>query len=202
MKEKILLFAKPTLIIFLLLGFQLCNAQDLESKKQIKNTIISFLKWHKSGEEFKLEKPFIVPRYNGKDSVKTYYDTDSLELYFNKFRKTNFVSERYISELKAYFTYYGQFIHPEPLPPGVLVKSHGMDSDFVLDTFEPEVVLDNLDKATITKLHIIYNKALVSMHFSEEVDLIFQLTKDYESKRWLIDFIGPDNTSGKSLYEH
>ena len=73
-----------------------------------------------------------------------------------------------------------------------------MDTDFHLHTFEPEIILDNLNNAVVEKSLIIYNKALISINFSKEANLIFALTKD--DKRWKIDYLGPDNTSDESFF--
>lgn len=188
---------KKALFFALLFSVFFSKAQQQIPNKDIKNTIISFLKWHKSGGDFELGKAYFVPRFDGTDSIKTYFDTDSLELFYNRFRKSKFVSEEYIHLLKGYFKYYGQFIGPKK-EPGEIVKIDGLDKDIVLNTYEPEVILDYLDKATITKSLILYNKALLSVNFSKGASLIFILTKHEE--RWLIDYLGPDNTSIKSFF--
>ncbi|WP_342332901.1 hypothetical protein [Pedobacter sp. FW305-3-2-15-E-R2A2] len=183
-------------LILLFVGNQ-SYAQQKTSIGVIRNTVLSFLKWHKSGAEEKPGESYFVPRYDGKDSVKTYFDTDSLEMYYNNFRKSGFVSEHYINELKDYFNFYGKFIGPKR-EPGEIIKIDGLDQDIILNTFEPEAVLDHLDKATITKSLVIYNKALVGVNFSKGVNMIFTLTKS--DKKWLIDYIGADNTSQKSFF--
>lgn len=182
---------KKMLVFILLLSVTISNAQQKVPIDKIKETVISFLKWHKSGGEYKPGQNYFVPRYDGKDSVKTYFDADSLAHYYAAFRNSGFVSEQYINELKSYFNYYGKFIGPKPAD-GEIVKIDGLDRDIVLSTFEPEAILDNLDKAIITKSLIIYNKALIVVNFAKEVNMIFILTK--HEKKWLIDYLGPDNT--------
>lgn len=188
---------KKILLATLLLSVTICHAQQKTSIGVIKNTVISFLKWHKSGGEYKQGELYFVPRYDGKDSVKTYFDTDSLEMYYNNFRKSGFVSEQYINELKDYFNFYGKFIGPKR-EAGEIIKIDGLDQDIILNTFEPEAILDHLNKATITKSLVIYNKALLGINFSKGVDMIFILTKS--DKKWLIDYIGADNTSEISFF--
>ncbi|MFD1256141.1 hypothetical protein ACFQ3S_04990 [Mucilaginibacter terrae] len=189
---------KKLLILKLLIfAFVVCNAQKQTTLPIIKRTIIDFLKWHKAGSEFENGRAYFVPRYDEKDTTKTYFDSDSLELYYNRFRKSNFVSETYINQLKEYFSYYGKFIGPKR-SPGEIVKIEGLDQDIVLGTFEPEVILDNLSKARITKSLIVHRKALLSVNFAKEVNLVFILTK--QDKTWLIDYLGPDNTSINSFF--
>ncbi|MBD1384275.1 hypothetical protein IDJ75_03215 [Mucilaginibacter rigui] len=194
---------KTTSIIFSLIFFySFAFAQKTKNQTeeaQIKQTCINFLKWHKAGGEEKLGEKYFVPRYDGKDSVKTYFDRDSLETYFNNFRNSGFTSELYIGQLKEYFKYYEKFIGKEP-KKGELIKIDGLDKDIVLNTFEPEEILENLRKFKITKILIIYNKALVGINFKKNVDMIFQLTKGKD--KWLIDYVWPDNTSINSFFRY
>ena len=158
---------------------------------------MNFLKWHKEGKEHKPNEYYFVPRYDGKGTSKNYFDRDSLNLYFNNFRQSGFISETYINQLKEYFDYYEKFLGNKP-EDGEMTKVDGLDQDIVLNTFEPEEILDNLPQSKITKILIIYNKALVGINFKKNVDMIFQLTKI--KNKWLIDYIGADNTSNYSLF--
>lgn len=182
-----------TLIIFASL-FLICSQITLTQTKEnqsIKNTIIDFLKWHKADGEYVSGEVYFVPRYDPIDSKITYFDKDSLELYYNNFRVSKFVSEKFIHNLKDYFNYYGKSIGPKR-NPGEIVKIDGLDRDIVLNTFEPEAILDHLDKAKLDKIRIIYNKALVRLVIRKEVKMLFVLTRWKEN--WQIDYIGYDNT--------
>jgi hypothetical protein len=119
-------------------------------------------------------------------------------MYYNNFRKSGFVSEQYINELKDYFNFYGKFIGPKR-EPGEIIKIDGLDQDIILNTFEPEAILDNLNKSIITKSLIIYNKALLGIRFTKGVDMILILSKP--DKKWLIDYIGTDNTCQTSFLD-
>ncbi len=188
------------LILSLVLLFCHCAPKQKEmpkDKEPLMNTIIGFLNWHKKGGAYKSGEYYFVIRHNGSGNLKNYFDKDSLSLYYNNFRKSGFVSEEYIGELKKYYNYYEQFL-PNQLKKGELVKIDGLDNDDVLNTFEPEAVLDNLNKAKVTQLLVIYNKALVGVEFQENVKMVFQLSKI--NSKWLIDYVGPNNTDENSFF--
>lgn len=186
-------FPKLKTLLSLTLSLLLCSQITLSQTKEsqnIKNSIIDFLKWHKANGEYVSGEVYFVPRYDSLDSKITYFDKDSLELYYNNFRASKFVSERFIYNLKDYFDYYGKSIGPKR-KPGEIVKIDGLDRDIVLNTFEPEEILDHLDKAKLDKIHIIYYKALVRLVIKKEIKMLFILTK--VDNKWLIDYLGYDN---------
>ena len=187
-------FPKLKTLLSLTLSFLLCSQITLSQTKEsqnIKNTIIDFLKWHKADGKYISGEVYFVPRYDSLDSKNNYFDKDSLELYFNNFRASKFVSEKFIHNLKDYFDYYGKSIGPKR-KPGEIVKIDGLDRDIVLNTFEPEEILDHLDQAKLDKIHIIYNKALVRLVIRKELKMLFILTK--VDNKWLIDYLGYDNS--------
>ncbi|WP_431291835.1 hypothetical protein [Pedobacter sp. P26] len=184
-------------ILFVLLLFTCNKSYSQVYDKAIKGTIVKFLKWHKEGKEEKLGEYYFVPRYDGTGDRKRYFDRDSLELYYNNFRHSGLISELYIEQLKEYFNYYEKFLGDKP-KDGELIKIEGLDQDIVLNTFEPEEILENIGTLKITKILVIYNKALVGINFKRNVNMIFQLTKT--DNKWLIDYIGGDNTNKNSAF--
>ena len=185
------------LLVVLLFMCSKSYAQVQVYDTAIKGSIVNFLKWHKEGKEHKPGEYYFVPRYDGTGDAKRYFDRDSLELYYNNFRHSGLVSELYIVQLKQYFNYYEKFLGDKP-ESGDMIKIEGLDQDIVLNTFEPEEILKNLGRSKITKILVIYNKALVAMNFKKNVDMIFQLTKT--NNKWLIDYIGADNTNKNSIF--
>lgn len=182
---------KLIFLLLILFSFQAFSQSKSIEKAKIENTIIDFLKWHKADGEYVLGEVYFVPRYDSLDSKNNYFDKDSLELYYNNFRASKFVSEKFIDDLKDYFDYYGKSIGPKP-DSGEIVKIDGLDRDIVLGTFEPEEILDHLDKAKFDKFRVIYNKALLRLVIRKEVKMLFILTRWKEN--WQIDYIGYDNT--------
>jgi hypothetical protein len=173
-----------------------CRAQQTQDTLAMK-TVIEFLKWHKSGATFKDSNHYFIPKYNGKGINKTYFDPKGLNRLYNHFRSSGYVSEVYINQLKDYFLFYGRTIGSKP-KSGDIIKIDGLDGDIILGTFEPEVILDNVENSNISKSLIIYNKALLSVSFAPNVELVFTLSK--LGNKWLIDYIGPDNTKTDSFF--
>ena len=192
---------KKLLVLSSILLFCQCVPKQSEhvskDNEPIMNTIIGFLKWHKKGGGYKSGEYYFVIRHDGSGKLKNYFDRDSISLYYNNFRKSGFVSEQYIGELKRYYDYHEQFL-PGQLKKGELVKIDGLDKDDVLNTFEPEAILDNLDKAKITQSLVIYNKALIGITFKQDVKMVFQLSK--MNNKWVIDYVGADNTDENSFF--
>ena len=124
------------------------------------------------------------------------YYIQILELFYNNFRETSLFSEQYISQLKSYFDYYGKSIGPKR-KPGEIVKIDGLDKDIVLNTFEPEEILNHLNEGKFYLNYIIYNKSLVRFTIRDEIKLIFTLSKIGD--KWLIDYIGYDNSEENSF---
>lgn len=182
-------------LILLSSFFGQCQNKNIEADK-IEKTISTFFEWHKMGGEFKGNSNYFVPRYSGVSNEITYFDKDSLELFYNNFRETSLFSEQYISQLKSYFDYYGKSIGPKR-KPGEIVKIDGLDKDIVLNTFEPEEILNHLNEGKFDLNYIVYNKSLVRFTIRDEIKLIFTLSKIGD--KWLIDYIGYDNSEENSF---
>lgn len=196
-----------SVILTLLLSFFFLASYSQQPKNdetKIKEIIISFLKYYKSSQY--IDNKTIKPSYSlikdlpvNKKLKKQAIDKAGVEKYLAFHGKSGFLSDEYLSRLRNYFYVINKNLTKNPpISRNEIVKIDGLDVDIQLQTFEPEIILDNLDKATITKSLIVYNKALVSVNFLQEVNLIFVLTK-YDDK-WLIDYLGHDNTSSESFF--
>ena len=181
-----------------------CMANSLRAQtdeKLIEQTVINFLNWHKKPKIDSVNKKYTIIKNIIIDNKwkKQTIDKLGVEKELSFFKRSNFLSETYLNSMRQY--YYNIGLEMDKNPPiqrGAIVKIDGLDRDIVLDTFEPEVILDNLSNATITKSLIIYKKAMVGINFANGVDMIFILTK--KNEKWLIDFIGPDNTNMDSFF--
>ncbi|HEY0176818.1 MAG TPA: hypothetical protein VGC08_10595, partial [Pedobacter sp.] len=105
--------------------------------------------------------------------------------------------ETYIDGLRRYFFDIDEGLATAPKVQD-MVKIPGMDIDFVLQTFEPEAILDHIDHSKISKLYIIHNKALATLHLSKYIDLLFVLTR--QNNQWLIDYMGDSATNKNSFF--
>jgi hypothetical protein len=187
----------------LLFVFIFCLSTSISAqtdKKLIEQSVINFLNWHKKPKIDSVNKSYSIIKniITDKKWKKQTIDKVGLEKYLSFFKRCNFLSQTYINSMRKCFYDIGREMNKNPpIQRGAIVKIDGLDKDIILDTFEPEAILDNLGNAKITKSLIIYNKAMVGINFANGVDMIFILTK--QDKNWLIDYIGHDNTSMDSF---
>jgi hypothetical protein len=80
-------------------------------------------------------------------------------------------------------------VKSSPISIGSIVKIDGLDSDFILQTFEPEQILDYIDQGRLEEVLILENKAIAKFNIYETyTKMLFTLTR--EEGNWLIDYIG------------
>jgi hypothetical protein len=179
----------------------ICNAQKPVApadRAAIRNTIVHFLKWHKNFEADTSRRPYQITKGGYPDTTTgVRIDFEGLEQYLNEYLKTQLVSETFINNLRLYFRDIDKNLALMPIQNG-LQKIDGLDIDPVLKTYDTDEITDHIDQSKITQLHIIYNKALVSVHFSTYTDMLFTLTR--EQKHWKIDYAGADGTGKYSLF--
>jgi hypothetical protein len=188
------------IVCFLLLGTCFAQTETHQSNKlKIKTTITGFLKWYKLYESSAPKTNFRFIKGGYPDTTtKQRIDKDGVEQYLDDFRKSGFVSEAYIDNLRHYFMDIDEDLKLQPIMKD-LVKINGMDTDFALQTFEPDEILDHIDESKIQKLTVIYNKAIVSLKISKHVILLFILSKQ-RNNQWLIDYMGHDATDLNSFF--
>ena len=185
-------------ILIFCFGTSICQTNKLQKNTaQIKKTIVNFLKWYKKDQKDTSKKTYSTLRGGYPDTTtKPYIDTGGLEMYLNHFRQTGYVTESYLDALRNYFKEIGEGLKAAPKTKD-LVKINGMDIDFVLGTFEPEMILDHIKEGRFDKICIIYNKAIVRFRISKVIKVLFTLTRI--KNNWMIDYIGYDNTYDYSI---
>ncbi len=197
------------LIIALSFSFSifLCFGQQSPKEDNDATTVpLSFLKWYKIAQSELTDVNSSKPSFSlvkdipvNKSYKRQIIDKAGVEKYISFYRKSGFLSEEYLDDLKSYFNEINKALSKRtPIKRNEMIKIDGLDLDLQLQTFEPEVIFDNLDKATVTKSTVIDNKALLGINFAEEVNLVFALTK--HGDKWLIDYMGHDNSSLKSFF--
>jgi len=165
---------------------------------KIKATIIGFLKWYKKEQADTAKKPYSITKGGYPDTTTDFrIDTAGLEIYLKQFEKTGYVSETYLNSLRLYFKRIDDELKLDSRHRQELFKVDGLDNDWVLDTFEPEIILNHIKEGRFDKISSIYNKAITRFRISNLVQLLFTLTR-YKDK-WLIDYIGYDATSQYSM---
>jgi hypothetical protein len=133
-------------------------------------------------------------------TTKTRIDANGLELYLAEFRKSQFVSESFINNFRAYFLEIDKQLSTLPIGHDLQkLPVIGLDSDPVLLTFEPEMILDHIKESKITNTYIIYKKALVRLYISKYIAMVFVLSKIND--QWKIDYLGGDATGKDSFFK-
>jgi hypothetical protein len=175
-------------------------AQAMASRTQQKaltNTIVNFLKWYKVEASDTSKKNYSFTKGGYPDTTtKVAIDMDGIEIYLNHLNQSGFFSETYLNELRYYFKKIDIGLQARQ-KENDLIKIDGLDRDWILETFEPEMILDHIKEGRTDKITVVYNKAIVRFRISKIVQLLFTMTKS--NKKWLIDYIGYDNTYQYSL---
>ncbi|WP_291402365.1 hypothetical protein [Daejeonella sp.] len=96
----------------------------------------------------------------------------------------------YLNNLRGYFYEIDSvLIKSPPINIGSIVKIDGLDVDFILQNFEPELILNHIDEGKLEEVLILENKAIVKFNIPKTfTKMLFTLTK--ENGVWLIDYIG------------
>ena len=166
------------------------KAQSKE--KAIARNIVNFLTWHKKSDADTMKENRQIIRYVSvnKNMVRRVMDKKSVEKYLAFYKKSGFLSDMFINNLRGYFYEIGITLAKSPLiKKGEIIKIQGLDIDEILQSDEPELLMDNIDKSHFKKIVVLSNKAIVQLYTpNSEITTVFTLTKVNDV--WLIDYIG------------
>ncbi len=162
------------------------------AQSEIKNTVISFLKWYKTSpndtthDHYSLIKENIINEKFKKQSI----DKEGVEKYLDFLRTSRFLSEAYLNDLRGYFYQIDKDLDKNPLLlRDEIIKIDGLDQDIVLSSFEPELILDNLDKGVFKMIAVVSSKAIVQFYISPySTKMLFTLSG--LMGKWKIDSVG------------
>jgi hypothetical protein len=184
---------KKIFSLIVLIGVSInLNAQQ-PIQDSIKRNIVGFLEWHKinhlhdpTPKPYTLIKELIV----SKNLKKRRVNKAGVERYLDFLRTSTFFSEMYLNNLRGYFYEIDSvLIKSPPINIGSIVKIDGLGLDFILQNFEPELILNHIDEGKLEEVLIMENKAIVKFNIPITfTKMLFTLTK--ENGVWLIDYIG------------
>lgn len=182
-------------ILFIAMFF--CVSLNLNAQQtlndSISQTIVCFLRWHKvnhlqdlDNQKYAIIKNIIISKKLKKQSINKI----NLEKYLSFFRYSKLLSETYINNLRGYFYDMDKILKKSPpVSIGSIVKIDGLDLDFILQSFEPEEILNHIDDSKLGEVLVLENKAIAKFNIpSTHIKMLFTLTKVNE--KWLIDYIG------------
>lgn len=154
----------------------------------IKKAIINFLDWYKIEQGDTSKKAYSFTKGGFPDTTtKTTIDIKGVEMYLDELKKAGYFSESYLNNLWFYFKDIDDDLQTSPKTKD-LIKIPGMDIDWILNTFEPEEILNNINRGEFKRISVIDNKAIVQFQIAKRIPLLFTLTR--ENNKWLIDYIG------------
>lgn len=168
--------------------------QSINNEKEIRTTIVSFLNWYKENESSIMISP-IIRGYN-EDSIKKdsilRIDMKSVDDYLSNFKKSNLVFDSFLGNLRAIYKSVSDTLIKYPVID-YFGPVPGLECDLLFG-FEPEEILDHIDEGRLSKVHVIYNKAMVKFDISKFNQMIFCLTK-VDNNLWVIDSLSYDRTN-------
>lgn len=170
--------------------------ESSNNEKEIKSTIVDFLKWYKENEPKLMTSP-IINGYN-EDTIKKdsllRVDMKSVDEYLFNFKKSNYVSNSFLGNLRAMYKSVSDTLIKYPLID-YFGPIPGLECDLLFG-FEPEEILDHIDEGRLSKVYVIHKKAIVKFEISEFNQIIFCLTK-VDNNQWIIDNLDYDWTNAE-----
>lgn len=149
-----------------------------------KKTIIDFLHWYKNNMT-RLDSFSLVNTAFGGDTTKFYsVNFEATEAYLAEFKKSGFVSDKYVQVMRGYFKKCDDYLKKHPENDG---PPDGFEFDLVMWSQEYDEDLANIDKSKVIDQTIADNKATVKLGFPTGGHLLYKLSK--QGDKWLIDRI-------------
>lgn len=180
------------LIFATLADFCYGQASYKRDEAAIKRSVVGFLNWYKINGD-RLQRTPIITGFN-EDSLKkdstVKINMKAVEEYLNNIKTSEYVSNIFLNTLRTTYKNVLDTLDKHPLKD-YFGPISGLEADLILG-FEPEEVLDYINKGIFTKVYIIDNKALIRFKVSKFCACIFTLTKDHG--KWLIDTLNYDSS--------
>lgn len=175
--------------LFLLNSF-VSYAQPKKEVVLIKHSVLTFLKWHKYEEaKFSKENYSLLQGGTLASKMNLSIDYTGVEKFVHHMKSSNLVSNNYLNGLRGYFMQIGNELEIQQRKPSDdIVKVDGLDLDIVLQSFEPELILDHIDNGVFKKVRIVGDKALV-LFFIPDYNISMNFVLSKVEGVWLLDQI-------------
>jgi len=157
------------------------NIRKTTKEDNPKRTVITFLKWYKANEK-RLDG--IIYLKGGLKDTTTFYSVDfkETETYLNELKKSNFLSDFFIYDLRKYFAGLDNYLKQHPQNDGPV---SGQDVDLVIKAQDYMDVWENLNSSKIIFSNVTKTKATIKLQFIGNYKTIYSLTK--HGDKWLLD---------------
>lgn len=186
-------------IVFFLTNLNNSFAQRPSTNPQVNNqqilaTVQGFLKWYKVNKH-DIDATRLLKGGPPDSTTRPSIDWYGVEKFLAKLDRSGYVTPEYLNTHRDYFKAIDKNLEGFKLT-SELTLINGINGDLILQTFEPEEILDNLSKGKIHQIVSIYRKAIISYQLNPYICLLFSLTF---IDKWKIDSIGYDNTHENSF---
>jgi hypothetical protein len=176
------------LACLLLLNSSFAFSQKNSEISSVKHSVISFLKWYrdtKSETSIKRDTPHLRDTVSARKQLRL--DFEEVERFVQSVNLSKLVSTSFLNQLRGYFVEIDNTLATEePIPSNAILKVDGLDLDIILQSFEPELILNFIDHGTFKKVRIVGHKAIVLFYIPDyKTSMTFVLTK--VEGVWLLD---------------
>lgn len=156
---------------------------SLSKENTPEQTVISFLKWYRDNEN-RVKQHILVK--GGLTDTTTFYSIDykGTEAYLAELKKSKFLSNTFLKNLREYFIECDRKLKEHPLNDG---PPWGFEADLIMKCQDYMDVWVYINKAKVIKKKINGNKARIILHFVANYKMDFTLTRI--KNKWLIDSI-------------
>ncbi len=153
------------------------NAEDSKPETVVNN----FLKWYKNNDARLNSIPLIK---GGAPDTTSFYSVDftQIEKYLNELKKSGFLSDKYLNDLRSYFKNLNDSLKKYPQNDG---PPFGFDLDFIMKAQDYTDIMDDLDSLKISTKKIENNHATVIIDRLPPMKMVYSLSKKVND--WLID---------------
>lgn len=177
----------PIIILFVLCSSAFSQQKKLtQDQRQIQKTVKGFLNWYKKLGHDTVNVPRLINGGYPDTTTFMQINMDTIEKYLDLYKKSTYVSKSFINNLRQTYKEISNDLLLSKRNEGLI---DGMETDLILDSFEPEKVLDHVKEGKFLLIYVLSNKAIVKFTIGNQLKLLFSLTKSTD-KIWQIEDIG------------
>ncbi|HVE61147.1 MAG TPA: hypothetical protein VNA26_04970 [Chitinophagaceae bacterium] len=157
------------------------NASDTKNPETV---VHNFLKWYKNNDVRLNSIPLIK---GGAPDTTTFYSVDftQTEKYLSELKKSGFLSDKYLNDLRTYFKSSNDSLKKYPQNDG---PAYGFDFDFIMQSQDYMDIMENIDSLKILSKKISGNSATIIIDRLPKMKMAYGLSK--QGNTWLIDTFG------------
>jgi hypothetical protein len=164
-------------------GLILATTGTVSNRITPDSTVIAFLKWYRDNED-RLHQIQLLK--GGLKDTTTFYSVDfkATERYLYELKKSNYLSDRFLNELRLHFTQSNEYLKKNPQNDG---PAPGFEADLIMKAQDYMDVWENLNSVKVIDRKLDGNNAFIKFLFAGYYKTKYYLTNN--GNTWLIDSI-------------